>query len=57
MKSFYKILIVVLVLFLIGFTIAYKSMFSTYDKINKEQAIIEISNTSNVKIIESRFLR
>lgn len=55
MKSFYKILIVVLVLFLIGFTIAYKSMYSTYDKINKEQAIIEISNTSTIKIIKNRF--
>jgi len=57
MKSFFKILIVVLILFLIGFTFAYRSMFSTYEKVNKEQAVIEISNTSNVKIIESRFLR
>jgi hypothetical protein len=42
MKKFTKIIILFILIFFIGILIAYKAMFITYDKVNKEQAIVEV---------------
>jgi hypothetical protein len=44
MKNLTKIVIAFLLVFFIGILFAYKSMFITYNKVNKEQAIVEVKS-------------
>lgn len=50
MKNLTKIIIAFLLIFCIGVLITYKAMFITYNKVNKEQAIVEVSKSSSILI-------
>jgi hypothetical protein len=49
MKKFTKIIITFLLIFFIGILIAYKNMFTTYNKVNVEQTVVEVSDFSAIK--------
>lgn len=44
MKNLIKIVLSLLLILFIGVLFAYKSMSNTYEKVNKEQAIVEVKD-------------